>query len=68
MKPDYAFQSNDLAVLLVLDLSEPADRADIDAIDAVLTRRRATCSAGPAEDERWGQNRTPLHLVPDNTS
>ena len=32
MNPDYAFEFKDLAVLLGLELTEPADHADIDAI------------------------------------
>jgi hypothetical protein len=65
MKPTPAFQFNGLAVLLSRTLSEPADQADNDAINAALTRRGTACSAGPAEEQRREQNRTPLHLVPD---
>jgi hypothetical protein len=67
MKTNSAFQFNDLAVLLGLQLDEPTDQADIDAINAVLTRRCAAPSAEPADDQRFGQNRTPLHLVRDNS-
>ena len=39
MKPDYAFEFKGLAVLLPLELTEPADEADIEAITTILDRR-----------------------------
>ena len=63
MKPDYAFQFKDLAVLLGLDLTEPADHADIDAINTILDRRCAAHTSQPAEQGDW--YRPTLHLVPD---
>ena len=39
MKPDYAFEFKGLAVLLPLELTEPADEADIEAITTSLDRR-----------------------------
>ena len=63
MKPDYAFHFNDLAVLLGLDLTEPADHADIDAISAVLGRRLAARTSQPPE--QGDRYRPTLHLVPD---
>jgi len=48
VNPDYAFEFKDLAVLLGLELTEPADHADIDAINAILDRRRAPHTFQPA--------------------
>ena len=63
MKSDYAFEFKDLAVLLGLDLTEPADHADIDAISTILDRRRAAHTSQPAgQGDRY---RPTLHLVPD---
>ena len=62
MNPDYAFEFKDLAVLLGLELTKPADHADIDAINAILDRRRAAHTSQPAgQRERC---RPTLHLVP----
>lgn len=59
-----AFEFDDLTVLLGLDLAEPADQADIEAIDDILARRRATISGS---DHKY-RHRAPLRLVPDTTS
>ena len=64
----YAFQFQDLTVLLGLELGEPDDHADIDAINEILARRHATCSATSSDHQRYGQNRTPLRLVPNSPS
>ena len=63
MKPDYAFEFKDLTVLLGLELTEPADHADIEAINTILNRRRAAHTSQPAEQGDW--HRPTLHLVPD---
>jgi hypothetical protein len=63
MSMNCAFQFDDLVVLLGLQRDEPTDQADIEAINAVLTRRRAAITANPADEQVFGQNRTPLHLV-----
>jgi hypothetical protein len=63
VKSDCAFQFNDLAVLLGLDRTEPADHADIDAISRMLGRRRAAHT--PQTPEQGEQYRATLHLVPD---
>jgi len=63
MKPDYAFEFKDLAVLLGLDLTEPADQADIEAISTILDRRCAAHTSQPAE--QGDRYRPTLHLVPD---
>ena len=62
MSPDYAFEFKDLAVLLGLELTEPADHADIDAINAILDRRRAAHTSQPAGQRE--RRRPTLHLVP----
>jgi len=60
VNPDYASEFKDLTVLLGLELTEPADHADIDAI---LDRRSAAHTSQPAgQRERC---RPTLHLVPD---
>lgn len=59
-----AFEFTDLTVLLALDLDEPADRADIEAIEAILDRRR-TRGPSPHRGDRPGPA---LHLVPDGPS
>jgi hypothetical protein len=48
MKPDYAFEFKDLTVLLGLELTEPADLADVEAITAILNRHRAAHTSQPA--------------------
>jgi hypothetical protein len=63
MKPDYAFEFKDLTVLLGLELTEPADHADIEAITTILNRRRAAHTSQPAEHRDW--HRPSLRLVPD---
>jgi hypothetical protein len=63
MKPDYAFEVEDLTVLLGLERTEPADHADIEAITTILNRRRADHIAQPVQQGDW--HRTTLHLVPD---
>ena len=67
MKPDYAFEFKDLAVLLALELTEPADQADIEATTTttttILDRHRGAHTYQPAEQE--DRHRPTLHLVPD---
>lgn len=63
MKPDYAFEFEDLTVLLQLERTEPADHADIEAITTILNRRRAAHIAQPVQQGDW--HRPTLHLVPD---
>lgn len=63
MRTGRAFELNDLTVLLELDLSEPSDAGDIEAIDAILTRRR-TDRAMPTDSRSGGHRRT-LRLVPN---
>ena len=60
MKPDYAFEFKDLAVLLALELNEPADQADIEAIATILDRRRGAHTYQPAEQEDWHR---PTHVT-----
>ena len=60
MKPDYAFEFNDLAVLLTLELTEPADHADIEAITT-----SSTAAMGPPPGAEQGGHRPALRLVPD---
>jgi hypothetical protein len=62
MTVDRAFELDDLTVLLGLDLADPDDRADIEAIEAVLDRRRTDGWSAPAGPERSGPA---LRLVPD---
>jgi hypothetical protein len=64
MTADRAFELDDLTVLLGLDLGDPADRADIEAIEAVLDRRRADGWSAPGPD----RSGPALHLVPDGPS
>jgi hypothetical protein len=64
MTTDRAFDFDDLIVLLDLDLGEPTDRADIEAIESVLDRRRTGGWSAPGPD-RPGPA---LHLVPDSLS
>jgi hypothetical protein len=63
VNPDYAFEFKDLAVLLGLELTEPADHADIEAINTILNRRRAAHTSQPAG--QGDRHRPTLHLVPD---
>jgi hypothetical protein len=63
MMSDYAFEFKDLAVLLGLELIEPADHADIEAINTILDRRRAAHTSQPVE--QGDCHRPTLHLVPD---
>jgi hypothetical protein len=63
MKPDYAFEFKDLAVLLTLELTEPADHADIEAITTILDRRHGAHTSQPAE--QGDRHRPALRLVPD---
>jgi hypothetical protein len=55
-----AFEFDDLKVLLTLDPTDPADDADIEAIDEILARRRSSM----VSDERF-HRRSALRLVPD---
>lgn len=61
---DRAFAFADLTLLLGLDLTDPADSIDIEAIDAILARRRDPI---PVNDH-GRRNRTTLRLVPDVSS
>lgn len=63
MMSDYAFEFKDLGVLLGLELTEPADHADIEAINTILNRRRAAHTSQPWSQGDW--HRPTLHLVPD---
>jgi hypothetical protein len=67
MKTGPAFELSDLTVLLGLDLGEPTDAGDIEAIDVILERRRAANIPVP-EDRRASQHRTTLYLVPNASS
>jgi hypothetical protein len=62
VNPDYASEFKDLTVL-GLELTEPADHADIDTINAILDRRRAAHTSQPARQRE--RHRPTLHLVPD---
>lgn len=62
MTSDRAFEFDDLAVLLDLDLGEPSDLADIEAIEAILDRRRVGVWCPPDRPARTGPT---LRLVPD---
>ena len=64
MTNDRAFEFDDLAVLLTLDPTEPADEADIETIDEILARRRSSALS----DEQRPRQRTALRLVPDARS
>ncbi|MHA6623145.1 hypothetical protein [Pseudonocardia sp. DLS-67] len=61
MKNLSAFEFDDLAVLLRLDPTDPADQADIEALDEILTRRRTMNSTS----DRTSRNPVALRLVPD---
>lgn len=63
-KDDRAFEFDDLTPLLGLDLTDPADLIDIEAIDAILARRRDSL---PIRDHGH-RNRPTLRLVPDVSS
>jgi len=64
----YAFELADLAVLLDLDLTEPADQDDIEFIREILLRRSAPSSQEPTDaDPMPHQVHPTLHLVPDPT-
>jgi len=66
MNPRYAFVAADLAVLLDLDLTEPADRDDIEFIQEILLRRSASRSQDPTDAAlARGRGHPTLHLVPD---
>jgi hypothetical protein len=67
MKTGPAFELSDLTVLLGLDLGEPTDAGDIEAIDAILERRRGANIPAPT-DRRASQHRTTLYLVPNASS
>ena len=63
MNTSPAFELSDLPVLLGLDLAEPADQSDIEAIEVILERRRAADSSMcPHRHEI--SHRAPLYLVP----
>jgi hypothetical protein len=68
MTAGYAFQFTDLTAPLGLRLAEPDDRADIDVINEILTRRNATAGEESDHLQRRGRNRITLHLVPEITS
>jgi hypothetical protein len=67
MKTGPAFELSDLTVLLGLDLGEPTDAGDIEAIDSILERRRGANIPVPT-DHRPSQHRTTLYLVPNASS
>jgi hypothetical protein len=68
MNPRHAFQPTDLTTLLDLDLAEPADQADIEAIQDILLRRSAIDITEPLQEKRLrAHSRPTLHLVPDLT-
>lgn len=56
-----AFEYDDLTILLGLELSDPADQVDIETIEEILTRRRATRHA----PNRAYPRPATLRLVPD---
>lgn len=62
MSTDRAFEFDDLAILLGLDFANPADLADIEAIEAILDRRRLGGWSAPAAPARRAPT---LHVVPD---
>ena len=59
MKPDYAFEFKDLAVLLALKLTEPADQADIEA-----TPPSSTAAAVPTLPARGARRPVPADTPP----
>jgi hypothetical protein len=63
MMSDYAFELKDLAALLGLEPTGPADHADVEAINTILNRRRAAHTSQPTE--QGNGHRPTLHLVPD---
>lgn len=67
MKIGPAFELSDLTVPLGLDLGEPTDAGDIEVIDVILERRRASNIPAPA-DGRASRQRTTLYLVPNASS
>jgi hypothetical protein len=67
MRTGPAFELSDLTVLLGLDLGEPTDAGDIEAIDVILERRRAANIPVPA-DRGASRHRTTLYLVPNASS
>jgi hypothetical protein len=67
MRTGRAFELDDLTVLFDLDLSEPDDKSDIEAIESILVRLRAVDRLMPAESQ-WSRDRPALRLVPDASS
>jgi hypothetical protein len=67
MNAGRAFELSDLTVLLGLDLAEPDDQCDIEAIEVILERRRTAQGPVPA-DRQGSQHRTTLYLVPNASS
>lgn len=68
MNPRYAFASTDLTTLLELDLTDPADQADIETIQDILLRRGTPGTTGPLDNvPKRSRARSSLHLVPDPT-
>lgn len=66
MRSRFAFDLDDLAALLTLELAEPGDAADIDTIYEILLRRAATGLATPTAPEPERDPRRPgLYAVPD---
>jgi hypothetical protein len=67
MRTGRAFELDDLTVLFGLDLAEPADQGDIEAIEGILVRLRAANNMVP-DDGRWNPVRPALRLVPRASS
>lgn len=64
MRSRFAFVPDDLASLLTLDVAEPGDVADIDAVYEILLRRSGGAT-GPEPEPDWAPRRPGLHVVPD---
>jgi hypothetical protein len=67
MRTGRAFELDDLTVLFELDLAEPADKSDIEAIEGILARLRAANDM-VHDDSRWSPVRPALRLVPRASS
>jgi hypothetical protein len=67
MRTGRAFELDDLTLLFELDLAEPADKSDIEAIEGILARLRAANDMVP-DDSRWSPVRPALRLVPRASS
>jgi hypothetical protein len=67
MRTGRAFELDDLTVLFGLDLAEPADKSDIEAIEGILVRLRAANNMVD-DDSQWSPVRPALRLVPRASS